>query len=106
LCKRTSVKSPADHFLVGDGMPKADGYWSSSCSWPNACMNTKTSASRGVEGVDQFRHWNSGALLFTDAQSEARRDSAIKPPVDPGAGSAQGLVNSKYWDPLKRGGDR
>src|SRR5207247_7612444 len=40
--KRSSVKSPADNFLIGDGMPKADGYWSSSCWWPNACMNPKT----------------------------------------------------------------
>ncbi len=104
--KRSSIKSPADNFLIGDGMPKADGFWSSSCWWPNACMNPKMSASKGFEGVDQLRHSNSGVIILSDGHSEARKDSAINPPVDPGAGSAQGLVNSKYWDPLKRGGDR
>jgi len=48
--KRTNVKSPADTFLIGDGMPKADGYWSSSCWWPNGCMNQKTSARLEVLG--------------------------------------------------------
>src|SRR5438093_1969823 len=50
--RRTNVKSPADNLLIADGMPKADGYWSSSCWWPNACMNQQTSASKGLEGVD------------------------------------------------------
>ena len=104
--KRTSVKSPADNFLIGDAMPKADGFWSSSCWWPNACMNQKTSTSKGFEGVDQLRHRNLGVAVFSDGHSEARKDSAINPPVDPGAGSPQGLINSRYWDPLKRGGER
>jgi prepilin-type N-terminal cleavage/methylation domain-containing protein len=104
--KRTNVKSPSDNFLIGDGMPKADGFWSSSCWWPNACMIQSASASKGFEGVDMSRHMNSGVMVFTDGHSEVRKDSRINPPVDPGAGSAQGLINSKYWDPLKRGGDR
>ena len=103
--KRTAVKSPVDNFLIGDGMPKADGFWSSSCWWPNACMIKSASASQGFEGVDQIRHGNVGVALFTDGHSEARKDSAINPPVDPGAGDARGLINSRYWDPLKRGGD-
>jgi len=69
-------------------------------------MIKSASISQGFEGIDQSRHRNSGVVLFTDGHSEARRDAAINPPVDPGAGSAKGLVNSRYWDPLKRAGDR
>ncbi len=104
--KRTAVVSPTDNFLIGDGMPKADGYWSSSCWWPNACMDQAASVSKGFEGVDQFRHGKIGVAAFTDGHAEARKDKAINPPVDPGTGSALGLVNSRFWDPLKRGGNR
>ena len=69
-------------------------------------MNKALSASQGFEGVDQVRHRSVGVAVFVDGHSEARKDSAINPPVDPGAGSAKGLINSKYWDPLRRGGDR
>jgi hypothetical protein len=69
-------------------------------------MDQVKSASKGFEGVDQVRHQKVGVALFTDNHAEARRDAAINPPVDPGTGVAQGLINSKYWDPLKRGGDR
>ncbi len=47
-----------------------------------------------------------GVAVFTDGHAEARKDAAINPPVDPGAGSVQGLINSRYWDPLKRAGSR
>jgi hypothetical protein len=30
----------------------------------------------------------------------------INPPRDPAIGDAKGLINSRYWDPLKRAGDR
>jgi hypothetical protein len=69
-------------------------------------MIQAASSSQGFEGVDQFRHHNLGVAMFADAHAEARKDSAINPPVDPGAGSSQGLINSRYWDPLKRGGER
>jgi prepilin-type N-terminal cleavage/methylation domain-containing protein/prepilin-type processing-associated H-X9-DG protein len=104
--KRTSVKSPSDNFLIGDAMPKADGFWSSSCWWPTSCMIDKNSASKGFEGVDQSRHQNSGITVFADGHSEARKDAGINPPVDPAFGDPKGLINSKYWDPLKRAGDR
>ena len=104
--KRTAVKSPADNFLIGDAMPTAAGHWSSSCWWPSACMIQQASTSKGFEGVDQHRHKKIGVMVFSDGHSEARKDAAINPPVDPGTGSAQGLINSKYWDPLKRGGER
>src|SRR3954468_23819389 len=49
--KRTAVRSPSDNFLIGDATPKADGLWSCSCWWPNACMNETASTSKGFEGV-------------------------------------------------------
>ncbi len=104
--KRTSVKSPSDNFLIGDAMPKNDGFWSSSCWWPTACMVEKNSDTKGFEGVDQSRHLNSGIAVFTDGHSEARKDAAINPPFDPAAGNPKALINSKYWDPLQRAGDR
>ena len=52
------------------------------------------------------RHGGVGVAVFSDGHAEARKDSAINPPVDPGTGDARGLINSKYWDPLKRAGDQ
>jgi prepilin-type N-terminal cleavage/methylation domain-containing protein len=106
--KRTAVVSPADNLLVGDGTPKSDGYWSSSIWWPNACMNQAISISKGFEGVDQMRHHNLGVAGFTDGHAEARKDAQINPPIDPGAAGSdpQGLINSRFWDPLQRGGPR
>jgi len=104
--KRSSVVSASDNLMIADGTVKADGTWSSSCWWPNACMDQKLSASKGFEGVDQFRHFKTGVASFVDGHAEARRDAAINPPVDPGSGDARGLINSRYWDPLKRAGDR
>jgi prepilin-type N-terminal cleavage/methylation domain-containing protein/prepilin-type processing-associated H-X9-DG protein len=104
--KRSLVKSPADNLIIGDGMPKSDGFCSSSLWWPNACMDKAKSASQGFEGIDNLRHRNSGVIVFIDGHAAARKDGAINPPVDPGAGDARGLINSRYWDPLKRGGDR
>ena len=104
--KRTAVVSPADTFLIGDSMPKLDGYWSSSCYWPWACMDPLNTQFGGFEGIDQNRHRNTGVVVFTDGHSEARKGAKINPPRDPGFGDARGLINSRYWDPLKRAGDR
>jgi prepilin-type N-terminal cleavage/methylation domain-containing protein/prepilin-type processing-associated H-X9-DG protein len=103
--KRTSLVSPAEHFLIGDAMPKTDGLWSSSCWWPTSCM-IYGPGYRGYEGVEVVRHGGVGVIVFGDGHSEARKDSKINPPVDPGTGSQKGLINSRYWDPLKRAGDR
>jgi hypothetical protein len=65
-------------------------------------MDSKTSASRAFEGVDVLRHRKSGVAVFNDGHSEARKDNQINPPVDPSSGTAQGLINSEYWDPLNR----
>jgi prepilin-type N-terminal cleavage/methylation domain-containing protein len=103
--KRSMVKSPADNFLIGDAQPGENLTWSSSCWWPNSCM-TSASISKMYEGVEMVRHQRIGVMVFTDGHAEARRDGAINPPVDPGAGGSKGLVNSRFWDPLKRAGDR
>jgi prepilin-type N-terminal cleavage/methylation domain-containing protein len=104
--KRTAVRNPADNLIIADAMPKSDGLWSSSCWWPNACMNERLSVSHGYEGVDQMRHGDIGVVVFTDGHAEARKDAQINPPVDPGTGDPRGLVNSRYWDPLQRAGPR
>jgi type II secretory pathway pseudopilin PulG len=103
--KRSNVKSPADNLLIADAQPGVNGTWSSSCWWPNACMRSP-SASTMYEGVEMVRHGRIGIVVFADGHSEARKDAAVNPPVDPGTGNIQGLINSKYWDPLKRGGDK
>jgi len=103
--KRAAVVSPSDNLIIGDGMPKSDGLYSSSFWWPNACMDKAKSASQGFEGIDIARHRNNGVVVFTDGHAEARKDARINPPVDPGTGDSQGLVNSRHWDPLKRAGD-
>jgi prepilin-type processing-associated H-X9-DG protein len=104
--KRTAVQSPADNLIIGDSMPKSDGTYSSSLYWPRACMDRKKSASQAFEGIDNLRHRNNGIVVFTDGHSEARKDTNINPPTDPVSGDPNGLTNSRYWDPLKRAGDR
>jgi prepilin-type N-terminal cleavage/methylation domain-containing protein len=101
--KRTAVISPAQNLLIGDAMPKADGFWSSSLWWPTSCMNEKASGSKGFEGIEWIRHLKTGVVVFNDGHSEARKDQQINPPVDPGSGQAKGLINSEFWDPLQRG---
>ena len=100
--KRTSIVNPARNMVVGDGMPKSDGFWSSSLWWPTACMNPKATSSAAYEGIDVLRHRKTGVAVFNDGHSEARKDNQINPPVDPSSGAAQGLINSEYWDPLNR----
>ena len=100
--KRTSIVNPARNLVVGDGMPKSDGFWSSSLWWPTSCMDSKASASKAYEGIDNNRHRKLGVVSFNDGHAEARKDSQINPPTDPSGGSSTGLVNSEYWDPLNR----
>ena len=100
--KRTSIVSPARNLVVGDGMPKSDGFWSSSLWWPTPCMDPKASASKAYEGIDNNRHRKLGVAVFNDGHAEARKDNQINPPVDPVLGAQQGLINSEYWDPLNR----
>jgi prepilin-type N-terminal cleavage/methylation domain-containing protein len=104
--KRSAVLSPVDNLLVGDSMPKSDGTFSSSLYWPRACMDRPRSVSQGFEGIDNLRHHNNGVVVFTDGHAEARKDSMINPPADPMSGDPKGLINSKYWDPLRRAGNK
>ncbi len=100
--KRTAIVSPVQNLLVGDSMPRSDLKWSSSLWWPNSCMYSNASISKGYEGIDSRRHLGTGVVVFNDSHSEVRKDQLINPPVDPISGSAKGLMNSEFWDPLQR----
>ncbi len=107
--KSALAKSPSQTLLFCDSGPYVvggGGYWSSSCWWPTACMNAVASTSQKFEGVDTARHNKRGTVVFIDGHSEARRDAEINPQADPAGGGNAGLVNSRYWDPLKRAGDK
>jgi prepilin-type processing-associated H-X9-DG protein len=69
------------------------------------------SASQQYEGVDTTRHNGGkfpgvGNVGFSDGHAEARQEASINPPVDPNASSAQGLVNSQFWDPRQAAGQK
>jgi len=100
--KRALVKVPAENLLIGDSMPKIDGLWSSSCWWPWACMDPANTQFGGYEGIDRNRHRDTGVVVFTDGHSEARKDKLINPVRDPGFGDTRGLINARFWDPLRR----
>ena len=107
--KRTGVHRPSECLMIGysDPKPPSQGCGASySMWWPKACQTPSGSSSQQFEGVCVFRHKPHGNIVFTDGHSEARKDSQINPPVDPESGDSRGLINSRYWDPLNRGGDR
>jgi hypothetical protein len=56
------------------------------------------------EGVEPKRHIGTAVISFNDGHSEARKSTLIDPPANPHDGSAKALGNSRYWDPLQRGG--
>ena len=103
--KRTAIVSPAQNICVGDGMPKPDGMWSSSLWWPTAGMKDLPGTST-LEGIDKSRHVGNGVVVFNDGHAEVRKSTQINPPVDPISGGKNGLINSRYWDPLMRGGNQ
>ncbi|MEW6160836.1 MAG: type II secretion system protein [Verrucomicrobiota bacterium] len=100
--KRTRIVNPAQNVVIGDGMPKSDGMWSSSLWWPTSCMDPKTSTTRAYEGIDPNRHLGTGVVVFNDGHSEARKSAQINPPVDPVSGGPRAVINSEFWDPLQR----
>jgi prepilin-type N-terminal cleavage/methylation domain-containing protein len=100
--KRSGVRSAAECLLVADANPKPDSTDCYSLWWQWAGQTTAALSS----GVDTLRHGKVAVVVFTDGHSEARKSENIKPPVDPSDGLPSGLINSRYWDPLKRAGDR
>jgi prepilin-type N-terminal cleavage/methylation domain-containing protein/prepilin-type processing-associated H-X9-DG protein len=103
--KRTSIVSPTQNIAVGDAMPKPDGNWSSSMWWPLAGMRDGPGTST-LEGIDKSRHKGSGIVVFNDGHAESRKSPTINPPADPISSGARGLINSRFWDPLQRGGQQ
>ncbi len=99
--KRSLVRKPSDCLIIGDKNPTDQGWWSSSLWWEAACMDATTSDARR-EGIDPYRHLGTGVIVFVDGHSEARKNANINPPVAPNSGSARGLFNSRFWDPLQR----
>ncbi len=107
--KRTAIKHATDCIVFGDKQPKPDLTASASLWWPNASMHV-TSSSGAYEGVDTTRHNGGkfpgvGNVGFADGHAESKREADINPPVDPSNGSVQGLINSRFWDPLQSAGD-
>lgn len=102
--KRTGIVRPSDNLVIADSNPKPSGADSYSCWWPTSAEGASATQK---EGVFTLRHNPVGNVVFADGHSESRKDDAINPPIDPvTAGSSQCLVNSRYWDPLQRAGDR
>ncbi|MCX6928411.1 MAG: prepilin-type N-terminal cleavage/methylation domain-containing protein [Verrucomicrobia bacterium] len=107
--KRGGVRRPSDCLMIGDSDPKPPsmgGGDSFSMWWPKACQDPKGSSSQQYEGLCVFRHKPQGNVVFVDGHSEPRKDAQINPPVDPESGNAKGLINSRFWDPLQRGGNQ
>jgi prepilin-type N-terminal cleavage/methylation domain-containing protein len=102
--KRTGVVRPTDTLLVSDSQPDMNGLYSEADWWPKSCELPGGS----LQGVYTVRHKGLGVVVFTDGHSEARKDSQINPSVDPltAGGHTQGLINSRFWDPLQRKGDQ
>lgn len=101
--KRSGLKRPTDTLLLCDQDPKPTGFDSFSAWWPKSAIG---SAGTDMEGVCVSRHNLRGNVVFTDSHAEGRKDAAINPPVNPLSGNPQGLINSRYWDPIQRAGDR
>jgi len=116
--KRSGVVRPTDCLVFGDKQPKPNSdvnplTSSGSLWWDKACMDPAVSNSKQFEGIDTRRHnggkWPGvGNISFADGHAESRKDSQINPPIDPltAGGHPQGLINSRYWDPLQRAGEQ
>jgi len=99
--KRTSIRQPTDCMVICDD----EGYWSMSSYWPYAAMDGSQATYQGVacrHGGSNGKGKNGGlgVVVFADGHSEARKDQNINP------NAANQLLNSRYWDPLKRAGDQ
>lgn len=109
--KRTSVVKPSESLVIGDKQPLgfAVPAWGSSLWWESACMDpaiVKSSSFPTYEGIEPKRHLGQGAVAFNDGHAETRKSQNINPAANPADGAANALINSRYWDPLQRAGQR
>ena len=108
--KRSAIISPSDNLVVGDKEPYGNPpLWSSSLWWESSCMDPAVVAGSSFptyEGVEPKRHLGEAVMSFNDGHSESRKSQNINPPANPADGSAKSLVNSRYWDPLRRAGPK
>src|SRR5262249_31838153 len=100
--KRTSLRCPVDTLLLCDQDPKPSGFDSFSAWWPKSAIG-----SHGPDkgGVSTTSHNHRGNVVFPDTPAHSRKDFNKTPPVDPLSANPNGLVNSRYWDPIQRGGE-
>jgi prepilin-type N-terminal cleavage/methylation domain-containing protein/prepilin-type processing-associated H-X9-DG protein len=110
--KRGAIVHPSECLVFGDKQPKpTDLTASGSLWWGKASMQVPSSSGQ-YEGVETTRHvagrgTGQGNVGFADGHAESKRDAEINPPLDPEyGGSAKALSNSRFWDPLQRGGDK
>ena len=104
--KRTSILRPTDCMMIGD----SEGYWSMSMYWPMAAMNGSQGSYQGIAcrhggGSSRNNNGGLGVLVFADSHAEPRKDGNINPQGTATADPLQ-LVNSRYWDPMLRAGER
>ncbi len=110
--KRTGILRPSDCLVFGDKQPKPTDLTASGSLWWGKASMRVPSASGQYEGIETTRHNGgkfpgSGNVGFADGHASSKKEGDINPPVDPEyGGSANALINSRYWDPLLRGGDR
>ena len=108
--RRGAILNASDCLVFGDKEPKPGLSASGSLWWPNGSMHIPSS-SAAYEGIDTLLHSGGkplgiGNVAFSDGHAESRKDSNINPPQDPSSGSAQGLINSQFWDPRQSAGQR
>jgi prepilin-type N-terminal cleavage/methylation domain-containing protein len=110
--KRGSILHPADCLVFGDKQPKPTDLTASASLWWGKASMQVPSASGQYEGVETTRHTTGrgtgvGIVGFADGHAESKKDADINPPIDPEfGGSSKALSNSRFWDPLQRGGER
>jgi len=110
--KRSAIVRPTDCLVFGDKQPKPTDLTASGSLWWGKASMQVPSASGQYEGIDTTRHNGgkfpgSGNVGFADGHAESKKEGDINPPIDPEyGGSSKALINSHYWDPLQRAGDR
>ncbi|HXI69262.1 MAG TPA: prepilin-type N-terminal cleavage/methylation domain-containing protein [Verrucomicrobiae bacterium] len=110
--KRSAILRPTDCLVFGDKQPKPTDLTASASLWWGKASMQVPSVSGQYEGIDTTRHNGgkfpgAGNVGFADGHAESKKEADINPPVDPeSGGSSKCLINSHFWDPLQRGGDR